>query len=539
MLRILALSLSLLCLISHLDAQTFKTGPRIKSPFKDYDPQFVQEDATNLYGLMVNDDELVLSIVNKQRPNQTEFHYLELPESASNYYSYFSIGEFGNRLVYINEYAEDDHFKLVAHFIDIETKTIGPEIVLHDKEYEKERTRGYYDLYWTEDGQHLIVSSFTYYKKRKKSDHALLLFDSDFTKVSERTLRGGNRYSRLGSILEVDNDGNLYAYLPAQDSLVIFHADQNYQDTYIKLSGDPRDKNGVFSNSKISIVNPNKILISSQFHSEDPDSPSKKTGFRVHSDMPITGLRIASVNPKSNSILEETKIHLYDEPLIEGFQNAMNHYWDLGQYMGSEVPSQDQSVYSTRTYHDSLGNTYLLIQQKIHIRVPPATTGVHEQYGFYDLNIIALNQQEEILWTQRIKRKREYIPNKDDAYGQRSFPQTTALRNILNQDSESFDCYAFLDDGHLVLVYNDFPDNMANMNPENRIKKVDGHKKHIPVIQKINLENGERVGSIEKRMTLPKMILKPFQIYYSETDKRYYYASGNGKQIQISTFSMH
>ena len=58
------------------------------------------------------------------------------------------------------------------------------------------------------------------------------------------------------------------------------------------------------------------------------------------------------------------------------------------------------------------------------------------------------------------------------------------------------------------------------------------------VVQKINLENGERAGSIEKRMTLPKMILKPFQIYYSEMDNRYYYPSGNGKQIQISTFSM-
>ncbi|QNR25603.1 hypothetical protein [Croceimicrobium hydrocarbonivorans] len=538
MLRPIILSLALLISFSSVNAQSFKPGPRIKSPFKDYDPQFVQEDAENLYGLMVYDDELVLSIVNKQRPNQTEFHYLELPESASNYYSYFSIGEFGNRLVYINEYAEDDHFKLVAHFIDIETKTIGPEIVLHDKEYEKERTRGYYDLYWSEDGQHLVVSSFTYYKKRKKSDHALLLFDSDFSKVAERTLSGGNKYSRLGSILEVDNDGNLYAYIPRNDSLVIFHADQNYQDTYIKLSGDPRDKNGVFSNSKISIVNPNKILISSQFHSEEPDSPSKRTGFRVHADLPIAGLRIASVDPKSNSVLKNTKIHLYDEALREGFNKAVYHYSTLGQFMGSEVPSQDNSVFGTRVFHDSLGNSYLLIQQRIHILVPPASAGVHEQYGFYDLNIIALNQQEEILWTHRINRTREYIPHKDDAYGQRSFPQTTALRNILNQDSESFDCYAFLDDDQLVLIYNDLPENMANMNPESRIKKVDGHKKHIPVIQKINLENGERVGSIEKRMTLPKMILKPFQIYYSKMDNRFYYTTGNGKQIQISTFSM-
>lgn len=532
--RLLPLGIILLFFSITLQAQKAESGALKEVDHQGYFPQVQLEDEDNLYTVDYYGGEIFVETYNKRQLRSTQSRVIELPEFRRTREKANRIGRVGDMIVLFMDLDDyrNDSFKLAAFIIDPRLGRIVESKNLMSIEYDRSREKGFYNVSFSRDHQSFVVNTATYFDDRDMTDQAIVLYDADLKEVVRRdyTMAGSNL--GINAYTYMDNEGTVY-FLQKND-LVMLDSYNDFEEYRETLPSEDLAINGSLINVTMGINKKQNLVITGYYQTEDTedqDDANKPRGDRKEGDKQIEGIKCYVFNPLNQEFISQ-KLNLFDQKFIDEFR-------DEDDRKDGYVGEINGNFGHNRLHFTKDGKTYLIGQQRSYRYIYDGDGNIVGYHHYYeDILVTAFDESSELLWQERIPLYQNYYW----ANGFLGIWTSTSAGTIWfggaygTQDYFSFESQIV--DDQLILVYNDVPENRASKSAKRDPERFRKLKNSKPVIQKINLANGQRKGSVESRLNQPKMYIKPGLMYYSKMDERYYYFLCYRKKIQLNALDL-
>ncbi|MGB0978679.1 MAG: hypothetical protein ACPGVV_04750 [Croceimicrobium sp.] len=513
-------------------AQKIDFGKSFETEYQGYEPTILFEDEKYLYGVDYNSPDIILQVFDKRKKSTKKHHVIPIPELKKVRESISRFGFIGNKLVLFMEmdYYRENRSKLVAYTIDPERGRIDNEIILMDKAYENSRYIGYYEVKISRDHQSAVINSATYYPERAITEQIIVLLDDELKEAAKRKFSLSGKGVEVRSNMLIDNDGAIY--MLANGELIMYDPFNDFEEWREAIPINDLAVNGTLYNLGLS-VRPDGNLVLSAFYftvdTEDQPDANLPRRDRKEGDTQIEGVKFMVFDPINREFIAE-KLNMFDQNFIDDFRN------DDDKHDGHDGEI-NQNFNDLKFHFDEQGNCYLIAQPIWYERSYDRNGKLNgEFYHYEELMVLAFDANANLAWEERIPKRQMYYWGASMILNIGS--HGTALITVPFNIPGFFDYYSYVKDGKLFVFYNDMLLNRAGKSQDQELETYRKIKKGNPVVQEINLANGERKGSVVPNLARPKMYLKPGLMHYSAKDDTFYYFLVYKKMMQLNSFKL-
>ncbi len=509
-------------------AQNVEYGQVWKADFHGYSPKILHENDNYLYSCEYFGDKLYLEVFDKQKLQSDKKHIIEMPEWEKTSVELMVYSFIGDQLVLfldLNKRRENKSV-LLAVFIDEDQGNIKDQIEISSYDYSRTSHNIYYSIDLAPDRNSFVLNTIVYDEDKENTVQTIVKFNSDFEEEHRREFFFNGDKIEVSTNSLIDNDGTLYFI--RGNTLVSMDPFNEFEEYSEVIPTDDLAVNGSLVNWALDINPKGDLVLTALYQTtdtEDQRDANKRRSDRKEGDTQIEGAKYFEYDPLNQEFVA-SKLTLFDQDFIDIFRSDDDKE---DQHVG-EI---NQDFSHVKLLFDDNNNAYMIGQARRDVYIYNQNGGVSSYQAYYDeLMILAFSEDGSIKWQERIPIRGLYFWSQGLFYTWASSEGMTFF-SFPFKSQYYYGYSATIVDEELQIIYNDDPVNRAGKMQDQELDKLKRLKNSQPVVQRLNVATGERIGYIENKLTKPELYIKPRLVYYSEMDKKYYYFITRKKMIQF------
>ena len=470
-------------------AQDIDWGQLQHADDKDFYPRLVGDDESRFYTYRFLEGNCYLEAFRK---NDMQLDYSELIEPGKiegNKAAIRKVSFIGDQYIVFKTYYSKStkETKIIGQSIDATTLESSKPVEFFSVEVEKKKRQGKFYIWVSPDRSRILLNHYAYYKEYREYRDKYKLIDRNLNVLVEREDvfdKGERDYST--SDYRLDNNGSFYfrkQYDEYRTSIVCYEAQRNYREWERPIkTGDLGMADDSYITHTVFSINKNNDLII--------------TGYYTEGDNKFDGCFYLRLDSESHKIVS-SKLNKFSQDFKDEFITERNLF--------DEKPEFNNDFGNMSIYHKADGGI-VLVGERFKWYQIRSRNSVTNYYTYGDLVVLNMNNQGELVWSNRIPKPQKY----DDGIG-----------SLLSKDTRTTDYYSYLagfDNEKMVILYNDHLKNTLNQNEQGRLKALKNVNNAQVTMYSIDMRSGAKSKTLFPAARDTEVLLMPSTYYQRNQD---------------------
>lgn len=509
-LKLTFISLFALLMVNNSIAQSVKWGTLQKSKWNNFSPNFIGDDANNLYSYFLQSGKLHVTAFDRDRfkaKYDTEIPKLKINKANVKIEKisitdkhYIIIGSYFKKEKNKDEKEKKNH--IVAYKVDKLTgKLIKGHQEIFDVDVDRKSRRGDFDVYSTPDKSKFLIVHSAYQKAKKRTIATFKLYDNDLNLIQEFeedfVSRGTdeNSIDRINNLI-VDNDGSIY-YLVGVNKFVSLDANKDYEKWEEPIDIEKYQPNAGLSQLRFIFDRAGDIQVFGFYHEI---GAGFKGVFHLKLDYLSKEIIHAKVSKFSKKFLENLKSKRQKRKEKKGKDIKLKNVFNLMDL----TPQEDGAL---AVVAESYSYVYISNEQNY-----------SESISYGDVAVLNITKDGDLGWAKYLPKKQLFAQSGNGYINTGTFKGYIRLLSPANSYNytKHFSTISGVQDDKIIVVYNNHKKNTLKT-PKKKLKTLSFVKKAKCVSIVYNIKTGKAEESEVKNGKQQDAPLAPV-IYYETSD---------------------